>query len=102
MRTLESRIKRGIKRIAEAKAEGKDTSEWEEYLFSLICECSKVTVMAGAFGFCTCGVSSGICFGCHRIPSACTCQRFEVNPGEEVQRQYARLMRTLDMPLYKH
>jgi len=102
MRTLESRIKRGIERIVEARSEGKDTSEWEKHLFSLISKISKVVVRVGAFGFCSCEVSSGICFGCHRIPPSCTCMRFEVNPDEEVQKQYSRLMRKLDTPLYRH
>ncbi len=36
MKTLEERIKKGISAISEAKAQGKDTSVWEEHLFNLV------------------------------------------------------------------
>ncbi len=36
MKSIEERIKKGISAISEAKAQGKDTSVWEEYLFNLI------------------------------------------------------------------
>lgn len=94
MRSLEGRIKKGIEAIAKAKAEGKDTRVWESHLFFLIAGLPKkketVLVKMGKFGFCTCLLSAGLCSGCWRVIDACECKEIELNPEEEITRQYAK------------
>jgi hypothetical protein len=102
MKTLEARIRKGIAAIARAKAEGKDTKDWEDHLFSLIAALPKpcpnpvpsekqaVLVKMGGFGFCTCLLGKGLCCGCWRMVNACSCREIEVDPEEEITRQYAR------------
>jgi hypothetical protein len=96
MRAFEERIKKGIEAISKAKAEGRDTTEWEDQLLSLITglpnKKETVLVKMGKFGFCTCLLSSGLCSGCWRVRDACECREIEVDPEEEITRQYAKTM----------
>ncbi len=100
MRTLEERINKGIQAIAEAKAKGKDTTQWEEHLFNLIYQLIEgkriVKVKMGAYGFCTCLLEKALCSGCWRVIEACTCRELEVNPEEEVTRQYAHSLKRVN------
>ncbi|HEX3037136.1 MAG TPA: hypothetical protein VHT73_18785 [Thermodesulfobacteriota bacterium] len=99
MRKFEERIKRGIEAIARAKAEGKDTSKWENHLLTLITNLSKkketVRLKMGRFGFCTCLLDKALCCGCFRVKEACTCEELEVDPEEEITRQYARTLKSI-------
>ncbi len=96
MKSIEERIRKGIDAIAKAKAEGKDTTGWEEHLLALIGQISgkkeTVLVKMGRFSFCTCLLSSGLCAGCWKVVDACSCIEVEVNPEEEITKQYAKLI----------
>lgn len=54
---------------------------------------------AGVFGFCTCEMTHGVCHGCYRVPTACTCSAIEVDPEETVNTAYKRLESRLKKPL---
>lgn len=90
MRDLRDRILRGIEAILKAKSLGRDTTDWENHLIELISEipADMVKVRVGKFGFCTCSEDSGLCCGCWKIRQCCECIEREVEPEEEMLRQY--------------
>lgn len=123
MKSLQERVRRGREAIVKAKSEGKDTSKWEELLANLesrITEQQKerkpsgqrvikdnsmddpnfrVKVTMGQFGFCTCSLEKALCTGCWRVMSACACRELEVNPKEEITRQYAQFLKRINTSL---
>ena len=90
MKHLKERILKGFISIIEAKSEGLDTSSWEQHFIKLVDEIpsQKVCVKIGNFGFCTCSEESGLCCGCWKIRQSCDCIELEVDPKEEMIRQY--------------
>lgn len=101
---LTERIRKGIRAIAQALAEGKNVTQWENYLMKLVKEAEdrKVRVKAGRFGFCTCRVSDypySLCFGCHKILPHCDCVEMNVTPEEEITRKYAEFEKKVSQPI---
>jgi len=95
---LKERIKRGRLAIANARSQGKDTTEWERRIALLERQMvkesvGKVKVKMGLFGFCTCFISRGLCSGCWKIKQSCACKQLEVNPDEVINQQYTSFIR---------
>ena len=100
MGNLNQRINKGIQAIAEAKAKGKDTTQWEEHLMRLIYQLveqkRKVKVKMSKFGFCTCLLEKALCCRCWHVIDACTCRELEVDPEEEITKQYAQSLKRIN------
>jgi len=97
-KSLIERINRGREAIAKAKAEGLDTSRWQEQLSKLQREIlkksnTKVKVKIGKFGFCTCLLSPALCYGCWKIKEHCKCVIISANPEEVINEQYTQYIK---------
>ena len=103
MNSIEDRIKAGIKAIAEARSQGKDTENWEQHLFELVhilVERTKlVRVRMGRFGFCDCLISTALCSGCWKVKNSCSCEILDVDPEKEINERYAQFRKRLATPL---
>ena len=95
-KSLGERIDKGRKAIA--KAQGRDTKEWEKHLANLESQMEKksdgnVMVKMGKFGFCTCLLGPPLCSGCWKINESCDCVIMQVNPKDVINEQYAQYIK---------